>query len=356
MLLPETRFPLRLDAAGLTSFATSVLVAAGASPANASIVAEHLVDSDAAGLPSHGVTRLTQYVAEIRRGEINPAATPRVTQVGGAIVAIDGGMGFGQVAGQVAVDQVAAAAEPNGIAFVTVHRAGHAGRIGAYVEALAARGLVAIAYCSGPRSGHFVAPFGGREGRLATNPIAYAFPTGGFPIVADFATSAAPEGVIRLLRDLGRDAPQGALRDSVGQLTSDPAALYAHPPGAIQPIGGELQGHKGTALAILVELLGTLCVGEEPGDPARTGNNLAIIALVVDSGFPSRAERFADYVRSATPIEPQRPVMMPGDREFASRRAAATTGVPVDAVVFRALNKCASELAVPALDVREGVP
>lgn len=354
MLLPAKQSPLRLDATELERFAAAVLVAAGASPVNARIVAEHLVDSDAVGLPSHGVTRLTQYIADIRRGEIDPVATPLVRQDRGALVAIDGGMGFGQVAGQTAVDRAAAAAKANGIAFVTVHRAGHAGRIGAYVEALGTRGLVAIACCSGPRSGHFVAPFGGREGRLATNPIAYAFPTQGLPIVADFATSAAPEGVIRLLGDLGRDAPPGALRDSTGQLTSDPAALYARPPGAIQPIGGELQGYKGTALGILVELLGTLCVGEEPGDPLRTGNNLAVIALTVDSEFPARGDRFADHIRSAAPIEPQRPVMMPGDRELISRSATAKHGIPVDLVVYDALRKSAREFGVRAPPAREG--
>ncbi|RXL51382.1 oxidoreductase, partial [Citrobacter sp. AAK_AS5] len=76
-----------------------------------------------------------------------------------------------------------------------------------------------IAVCSGPRTGHWVAPFGGREGKLSTNPIAFACPVaGGDPIVADFSTSVVPEGVVRSLRNRGLPTPEGAIRDAEGRL------------------------------------------------------------------------------------------------------------------------------------------
>ena len=112
--------------------------------------------------------------------------------------------------------------------------------------------------CSGPRSGHWVAPFGGLEGRLSPNPIAFACPVAeGPPLTGDFSTSVVPEGVVRSLRNRGARTPEGALRDAAGRPTTDPAVLYGEPRGALQPLGGDF-GYRGTALALMVELLAAL--------------------------------------------------------------------------------------------------
>src|SRR6185295_3601784 len=106
-----------------------------------------------------------------------------------------------------------------------------------------------------------VAPFGGIEGRLATNPIAFAIPNGSTPVVADFATSAMPEGRVRTARNTGRRLPDGVLQDASGRATDDPTVLYEEPEGTLLPLGGPLFGHKGYAMAILVEAMATLLAG-----------------------------------------------------------------------------------------------
>jgi hydroxycarboxylate dehydrogenase B len=327
----------------LSAFCRALLQAAGATPDNASAVIEHLLEADAMGLRSHGVMRVPQYLDDIAAGGIDPAAIPSVNRQKPGRSHVDGGKGFGQVAGLVMADEAVRLARDNGVAFVTGRHMGHTGRIGAYAEAMARAGCVGIAVCSGPRSGHWVAPFGGLEGRLATNPIAYAYPVAhGPPVVADFSTSVVPEGVVRSLKHRGLSAPDGALRDPAGSATTDPNVLYATPRGTIQPLGGAF-GYRGTALGILVDVLAALLAEDEADDLKREGSNLAMMAIAADDSFAMRAARMAGYLRSSRPLEAGRPVMMPGERE---QREAAGRGdgpVLVDGPTWAAMTTMAGD-------------
>ena len=258
-----------LDRDAAESFATALFRAAGGTEVTSLVVARHLVESDRRGVPSHGLLRVTQYLAEIAAGEIDPTALPSRERASGARVWLDGNRCFGPVAGSAAVDEAVVVTASAGVGVVTVRHTGHAGRIGDYVERAARSGLVAVAYCSGPPSGHRVAPFGATEGRLSTNPIAFAFPTKSEPIVADFSTSAVPEGVVRRLHELGLPVPEGAVQDPAGRPTTDADVLYSTPPGTILPLGGSRFGHKGFALGLLVEVLATLLAGDEPADASH---------------------------------------------------------------------------------------
>jgi uncharacterized oxidoreductase len=335
-------------ATDLRRLAASLFVAHGASGENAAAVADHLVESDLGAVHSHGLIRVPQYIREIKEGELDPAATPLVESEAGARVSLDGRRAFGQVAATAAVDAAGEAVRAAGVAVVTVRRAGHAGRIGAYTEALARAGHVALAFCSGPRSGHRVVPYGGTEGRLATNPISYAYPAEPEPVVADFSTSAAPEGHIRVLRDRGVSAPADVLQTAEGSATTDPWVLYREPLGTLLPLGGTTFGHKGYGLAVLVEAMATLLAGEDTTDERRSGNNLALVAVATDVGFAERAVRLGNYLRSSRPIDPARPVLLPGDRERLARRASGA--VSVDTTTWSALVALAAEhrLDVPA--------
>ncbi|HXW79595.1 MAG TPA: Ldh family oxidoreductase, partial [Acidimicrobiales bacterium] len=225
------------------NFTAALLVGYGAAPGDAQVVADHLVEAETSGLPSHGLIRVPQYVDEILSGAIDPRAVPGTRKTNTGRVEIDALRCFGQVAAELAVQHSARLAKEQGLALVTVRQSGHAGRIGAYAEHLGGAGFLALIYCSGPRSGHRVAPFGGRDGRLATNPVAFAIPTSDQPIVGDFSTAASPEGRIRSRRNQGLDAPPDTLLDAEGVETIDPNALYSSPPGAIMPFGGERLGH-----------------------------------------------------------------------------------------------------------------
>jgi uncharacterized oxidoreductase len=332
----------------LNRFCRALLEAVGATPANAAVVVDHLIEADAMGLRSHGVMRIPQYLDDIVSGGIDPSAGPRVERRKPAQSHVDGQKGFGQVVGMAMADEAVRLAEDVGLGFVAGRHMGHTGRIGAYAQAIAAAGCVGISVCSGPRSGHWVAPFGGLDGRIATNPVAYAYPVeGGAPVVADFSTSVVPEGVIRSLRNRGLPTPEGALRDAAGNFTTDPTVLYATPRGTIQPLGGAF-GYRGTALGILVDVLAALLADDEADDPAREGSNLAMLAIAVDSRFTGRAARMADYIRSARPVDAERPVMMPGEREQQEAALRGDGPILVDGPTWRAMaSKAGGRIRVP---------
>jgi hydroxycarboxylate dehydrogenase B len=333
-------------------FVTELFMFFNASRENASIVAAHLVESSQMGLSSHGVMRVPQYVAEIEKGDLKPDATPTTVFEDGGRFAIDGNHCFGQVAGVVMATKAVALAEKHGMAVVTGSKFGHTGRIGAYAEQIAGRGIFGLVASGGSRSmsGNWVAPFGGKEGRLSTNPLAYAFPVAnGEPVVADFATSTAPEGVIRSLRNRGLQAPPGTLRDAAGLPTTDPGVLYSQPHGVIEPLGGPFYGHKGTAIAILPAAL-ALLTADQPGWTPEDGG-LAILAIRGGRGFAEETAWMADYIRACPPLDPARPVMMPGDRERGV--AAASRGIDVDAPTWEALSELAkrAKIAMPGVAV-----
>ena len=329
----------------MIAFGTALLRAGRATPEHARIVMEHLVTSSAMGLHSHGVMRVPQYLAEMGAGIINAAAEPAVTQLAPGRLAIDGQRGFGQVVGMTMVEVLKPVAKAEGIAMINGRHLGHTGRIGAYPEALAKAGFVGIAVCNGAPSGHWVAAFGGRDGRVSTNPIAFAWPVeGSEPVVADFSTAAAPEGVIRVMRDRKAEAPEGYLRDAAGKPTRDPNVLYATPKGAIQPLGGDL-GYRGTALALLVEVLTTMLNGDEVDDTTRKGTDMTMIAIQPQSRFAALTRRLSEHLRASPPLDPARPVLMPGDREL--RSARNPSGIRVDEPTWRAMSEAAGKAGIP---------
>jgi hydroxycarboxylate dehydrogenase B len=332
-----------VDPGALRPFLVALFAASGVPRANAEAVVAHLVDSSMCGLPSHGVLRVPDYLDAIDAGRVDASVAPRVVS-DGAVLVLDAQQGLGQVAAAAAVDAVRRRARANGVGVVALRRAAHLGRIGAYVEALARDGLVALGFCSVPTRFHNVAWFGAREGRMGTNPVAYAYPTSRDPVVADFSTSATPEGRIRLLRNRGLAAPAGLLHDAAGRPTTDPNVLYEVPGGTIQPLGSPDFGHKGSALGMLVEVMATVLAGEVADDPDRD-NNLTLLALVPDEGFVARADASVDYVHRAAPIDPSRPPLVPGEVEADARRACTT--ITVDGATWDQITARAAAAQIP---------
>ena len=332
----------------MADFIAEILKTKGAPDATAKIVADHLVEADSMGLHSHGSMRVPQYLDDIEAGVIFPTATPRLIERSKTSVVVEGCCGFGQVVAQYMAETAIRLARNYGTAFVAGRHMGHTGRIGAFAEEIARAGYVGLAFCSGPPNGHWVAPFGGRDGRVATNPIAFALPrTGTAPLAADFSTSVAPEGVIRNLMIRGSPAPEGAMRDAEGRLSTEPKALYGPPRGALQPFGGAV-GYRGTALALMVEALATLASGDLADDTSRSGSNFALMAIDAGAGFDALVAGLSDYVASSAPLDPTRPVMVPGDREQAVR-AANGDSIEIDRTTWARI----TALAVPGTTVPE---
>ena len=325
-------------------------VAAGARPNDARATIHSLVTSSLMGHDSHGIIRIPEYLDMVTNGVIKTDAEISIERTGPGSAIVDCGYGFGAVGAERAVEQAISMAREQRTACVITRRCNHVGRLGAWVQQAADQGMLAIATCNSPVHGHFVLPWGGREPRLATNPIAYAVPTTGDPVVADFSTSVAPEGKIRFYRNEGKSVPDGWILDSNGHPTNDPNQFYGPPRGGILPLGGNA-GHKGFALGLLVEILGSALAGIGSQDQHVKGNGTCFV--VIDptgfcplSQFRKLMDETVAYMKSSPPVPGIDEVLVPGELEFRTMRKRQVEGVPIDAATLQALKAQAGRLNV----------
>lgn len=344
------------DVARLRAAAEAVFRAAGCPPAEAEAVAEHLADANLCGHDSHGVIRVLPYVKALRRGYFHAGRVPEVVREAPALAVLDGAMGLGQPLANAATDRACAMAAASGSATVLLRRAGHVGRLGAYAERAAARGVASVIFCNAPRpGGGVIAPWGGIGRRLGASPIAMGMPRPPAPhVVLDFSTSYYAVGKLRVARNRGELLPEAAVIAADGSATRDPNAYFGPPEGAMIPFGG----HKGYALNVFTDLLAGMLSGggadyPPPGTDEQGGNNLMIVAVAVDQAaepaWLARAiAEYAAWVTSAAPIDPARPVMLPGEPEAATRARRAEAGVPLDPRTVAQVNEAAATVGVPA--------
>lgn len=336
-----------------------LFTACGASEQNADTVASHLVEASLMGIDSHGVMRFIWYVEQCLDGHLQPDAPIEVLRDQGQVALIDCGMNFGQVGAARMVDWVRDRAQGGGIAFASSRRCHHVGRLGAWVQALAESGLFGFAVANSQRHGHFVVPWGGREGRLATNPLAWAAPTKGRPIVLDMSTSMTPEGKVRAALHDSSPMPAGRILDRDGNPTTDPAAFYGEsdgpPEGAILPFGGDL-GYRGFGLGLLVEVLGASLAGVELGDESQIPYINGFSLLAIDPGavtgdaaaFPGLTEELRQYITGSAPAPGFDDVMLPGEREFRLLEQRQRDGIPLPDTTRDGINQVADRLGIVA--------
>src|SRR5689334_22900899 len=162
------------SAPALQRLAESMLEAVGTPSDLANVVAESLLAANLAGHDSHGMQRIVSYVSFARSGRVAPAARATVVSHHQATATVDGQWGWGQPAARLATETAIAVAAEYGVGAVTIQRCNHIGRVGEYVETMARAGMTGIVLCN---AGPAVAPYGGRERRLGTNPFAWAAPT-----------------------------------------------------------------------------------------------------------------------------------------------------------------------------------
>lgn len=344
----EWQNTLQVSASETRSLAQGIFVALGAPQTEAALVADDLVRADLMGLASHGVMRVPEYVQSVIRGEVVPGGPISVVKESDSTALVDCGRNFGQVAAARILEIGSAKAEVTGVGCVVTDNSHHFGRIGSLVEAAARKGLVALAFVAVRPKGHFVAPWGGIDGRLGTNPIAYGVPTSGDPMVSDFATSAMTEGAVRLALRRGELLPEQTLLDHLGQVARDPQALYGPPPGALLPLGAPSAGHKGYALALLGEVLATALAGRQADDPSRPSNSLCLLLVEPASFLPAETYRsnishLLDYVKSSRPRSGGQ-ILVPGEREFAAE-ASSSDSLVLDRYVWDELTRVSTEFA-----------
>jgi uncharacterized oxidoreductase len=341
----------------LLQFATEIFQAVGAPAGEASIVAEHLVTANLMGYDTHGIIRIPQYVQDVISGTIRPGAPMAVEKETATTAVIDCGWNFGQVGGLHAIDLAISKARAQHTATVIARSCNHAGRLGAYTQRAAESGFLAIGVCNSPRHGHFVIPWGGREGRLATNPISFAAPNGSdVPLLADFSTAESSEGAIRLHRNMGMKLPDGWVVRADGEQTNDPNDFYGPPRGAILPFGGK-RGYRGFALGLLVEILGGL-MGGSSITAHQPGNGLAFIVVDISAfcdpdEFRAMMQELHDYIKSSPLSAGFDEVLLPGEPDFRRRKERMREGVPIDESTWEQICESAASVGVDAspLDV-----
>ena len=344
---PETLIP----------FGRSVLVALGLGVHQAQIVATSLVESDLRGHASHGVRRLAPYADQVREGSLDPTARPTLRPgTPDAVAIVDGHDGFGQLTARAGVDALLVRLPRTAVGVAVLRRCQHVGRLGEYVEALASRGLIGIAFANADPC---VAPWGGSERMLGTNPTAWAVPTARdqAPLVVDFATSATAEGKLAVARGRGEKVPEGLLIDHKGQDSTDPEDFYAG--GALLPFGG----HKGYGLSVAFDLVAGLLSGTgSASDPAYDGGfgtvlmALDVAAFVDPETYVADVEAFRQRIRDAGPRNADAPVLVPGEPEWEARTNALRTGVDLSPGTLEDLDKLAASLDVPTLQQTTNQP
>jgi uncharacterized oxidoreductase len=270
----------------------------------------------------------------------------------GPLAAIDGDSGYGQAIARDAMDVGVRLARAHGVAVIALRRTHHIGRVGTYGEMVAEAGLASLHFVNGNSGPPPVAPWGGREGRFATNPVCIAMPgSARHPrFVLDFATSRIAMGKVRVANNAGTQVVEGALLDAAGAPTTDPGVMYRAPRGVLLPFGE----HKGYGLALACDILAGIVGGAgtiQPGNPRDRGIVNGMLSIVIDparfgGGGETEYDALMDYVLGCAPVEAGTQVMMAGDPERANRAARARDGIPVDDGTWQALTTLAAELAI----------
>lgn len=342
---------LTIAADALRSFSAQLFVAAGVPTPEADVVAASLVESNLCGHESHGVVRVAEYLGCLKDGSLKTGVDLKVLQRTPSLVVCDGQLGFGQVQMRRLIDLLEPLAREQGLACGTVRNCGHIGRLGEWVERLARKNLASLLSVNDNGVMMSVAPPGGREARISTNPIALAVPTEHTPLVLDISTSVVANGKVRVAQIAGQQCPDGWLLDANGQPTNDPAARFANPPGTILPMGG----YKGFGLGMLFDILvGGLSGGHCPPAPSSEVECNNVMLLVFDpvrfSGlthFVTESQGLSDFVRATKPIEPGDQIRLPNDRSVQTKRERDADGVPLDSGTWGQLVACAERLGVP---------
>ncbi len=338
-----------LAAPKLAILVAAIMQRAGCNEEEARTVARRLVDSNLVGHDSHGVLRVARYVEWVRDGTLRPNSPPTLVFDSDTIAIIDGNRGFGQVTGEFAAKLGIAKARVKGIAMIGLTNCGHLGRVGDWADMAAEAGQVSLHFLN-TSGAQRVAPFGGSDRRLSTNPISIGVPVDGAdPVVLDVTTSMVAEGKLMVAMNKGERVPEGWIIDKSGAPTTDPKDFYDG--GALLTVGA----HKGSGLSIITDLLaGAISTGRssDPDDPILRNNMLSIyIAPAVydaSGGVAREARRFVDFVKASAPVNAGEPVLMPGDVERRNRAQRLANGVTIDDKTWADLVAAAVSVGIDA--------
>jgi LDH2 family malate/lactate/ureidoglycolate dehydrogenase len=337
-------------------FIRDALAASGLAEADADAVARMMLFADLRGIDSHGIVRLSAYIARLRAGGINPRPNIHVARETASTALVDGDNGMGHLVMRFAAERAAAKAAETGIAWVGARQSNHAGAGACYAMMPLDRDMIGL-YLAVANNNH-MAPWGGIEPLVGTNPVAVAIPTEAEPpIVLDIATTATSAGKIRLALDRGETLAEGFVMDRDGRPITDPREAMH---GLMLPIGG----YKGFGLSLVFSLMGSALNGmgtgrdtaniDDVGAAGNTGQtimalNVAAFGEVGD--FKRRVDKVARDIRTSKPMPGVAEVRYPGLHGHRTAAARAASGVPIDTSLAASLDKLAQSLGITKLEV-----
>ncbi len=312
-----------------------IYVAEGVPEDEARTVARHQVWANLVGHDSHGVIHITEYVERIHKGHIVPGAPFEIEHETPTTARINGNWGFGFVVTERAMGMAIQKAKANGVSAMTIRYQSHIGRLGAYPTMAAAEGMIGMITADSGRGPKSVAPFGGRERRLGTNPICMAMPSDlEGTVLLDMATSAVAGGKVSLARNRREQVPLGWIIDKDGNPTTDP--MDQAQGGAILPLGGD-QGHKGYGLSFMVETLSAVLTGLGFGiDPQGKHNDGCFLACFDVNAFrpldvfKKDLKEFGEYVKQTPPAKGFTEVLYPGEIEHKNEQQRRRDGIYIE--------------------------
>ena len=343
--------PPRYKAEALNHFATALLDKAGMESDKSKVVAEILVEGDLLGHDTHGLQLLAQYLADIEKGELATGGQPRVVADLPAAVAWDGNRLPGTWLTAKAVDLACERAKTHGTCTIVISRGHHIACLQAYLKRATDKGMMLVIVASAQEL-QTVAPHGGRTAVLTPNPIAAGWPTDGDPVLLDVSMSITSNGMVARLNAEGGRLPGKWLVDAGGNATDDPSVMTQQPPGALLPIGGIEYGHKGYAMALLVEALTMGLSGHGRAEAIEGWTNEAFVQVLNPELFGGRnaflrqMTWLADACRNAQPRPGVERVRLPGETGLRRREQQLRDGIELHSSILPALEPWASKLAV----------
>ena len=337
-------------------FIAAALAATGLPEGDADAVARMMLFADLRGIDSHGIVRLSTYIARVRSGGINPRPNIRVAREALSTALVDGDNGMGHLVMRFAAERATEKAAQTGIAWVGTKLSNHAGAGACYATMPLSRDMIGF-YLAVANNNH-MAPWGGIEPLVGTNPVAIAIPTEQEPpIVLDISTTAISAGKVRLAADRGEKLAEGLLMDHDGNPVTDPKkandALFL-------PIGG----YKGFGLSLAFSLMGSALNGmgtgrdtvsiDDVSAPGNTGQ--AIMALdpaafgdVAD--FKRRIDKVARDIRTSKPMPGVSEVRYPGLNGHRTELERREAGIPIASHLAATLDKLAASLGIARLEI-----
>ncbi len=359
---------IEVPAARLRAQLQAIFTAWGMPAALAETTARLMVAADLRGIDSHGIGMLPLYDELQRAGKLTMAPEIATLRESPVTALLDAGGGLGHDAGERAMRLAIDKCRASGLAAVAVRNSNHFGAAGLYALMAAEAGFIGLATSNVWKAA--VVPTRGREPMFGTNPIAFAAPARrNPPFCLDMATSTVAIGKLRLAWLDGRELPEGWAIDDEGRPLRDPAEAMAQ--RLLTPLGGtaEMSSHKGYGLAAMVEILSALLSGArvaalgDARDPDPPRYNVGHFFAAIDpaafrdpEAFRDEMDEFINALRASRPVEPESPVLVPGDPETAAEAERDAGGIPVSRKLAAMIREIAAACGVADLMESAGHP